>query len=114
MPRNSTVGQVYLLHFDRPLKHARHYLGWAIDAISRDDEHEKPWDRVKILAECRRQGIGWSLVRIWDKVTRAFERQLKQGHGAARLCPLCKDDYNQKAREGMRRSRQRRKEQIYE
>jgi site-specific DNA-cytosine methylase len=25
----AVIGTVYLLHFDRPYKHARHYLGWA-------------------------------------------------------------------------------------
>lgn len=28
------TGTVYLLHFDRPYRHARHYLGWTPRAVS--------------------------------------------------------------------------------
>ena len=28
-------GTIYLLHFDRPYRHARYYLGWASDLNSR-------------------------------------------------------------------------------
>jgi hypothetical protein len=33
------TGTVYLLHFDRPYRHARHYLGWAEDLDNRLAEH---------------------------------------------------------------------------
>jgi hypothetical protein len=32
-------GTVYLLHFDRPYKHARHYLGWTANLQARLDSH---------------------------------------------------------------------------
>jgi predicted GIY-YIG superfamily endonuclease len=35
----SLVGTVYLLHFDRPYKRARHYLGWASDLDARLAQH---------------------------------------------------------------------------
>lgn len=114
VPRNSTLGETYLLCFDRPLKHARHYLGWAVDAIARDDEHEKPWDRVRILAACKRAGIGWALVRTWPQTTRAFERRLKNRGGAAGLCPLCKPEHNKWKREQIRARRQGQKERLAE
>ena len=35
-----TAGTVYLLHFDQPYKHARHYVGWASNVKRRLAEHE--------------------------------------------------------------------------
>jgi hypothetical protein len=29
------TGTVYLLHFSRPYKHARHYTGWAVNVKRR-------------------------------------------------------------------------------
>jgi hypothetical protein len=34
------TGTVYLLHFDRPCRHARHYVGWALNVKRRLAEHE--------------------------------------------------------------------------
>jgi hypothetical protein len=28
------LGIVYLLHFDRPYRHARHYTGWTTDPVA--------------------------------------------------------------------------------
>src|SRR2546429_388192 len=33
-------GVVYLLHFDRPYRHAAHYTGWTSHPLDRLDEHE--------------------------------------------------------------------------
>jgi predicted GIY-YIG superfamily endonuclease len=30
---------VYLIHFDRPYKHSRHYLGYATDVDERLERH---------------------------------------------------------------------------
>ena len=31
------LGVIYMLHFDRPYKHARHYVGWTDDLLDRLD-----------------------------------------------------------------------------
>ena len=33
------MSQVYLLHFDQPYKHARHYIGWTNDLAARVELH---------------------------------------------------------------------------
>ncbi len=33
-------GKVYLIHFDIPYKHARHYLGWSHDLDQRLQQHQ--------------------------------------------------------------------------
>jgi predicted GIY-YIG superfamily endonuclease len=82
-----TTGTVYLLHFDQPYKHARHYVGWARNVKRRLAEHEAGRG-ARLLAVVRSAGIGWTLARMWPG-SRARERQIKRQGGHARQCPLC-------------------------
>jgi predicted GIY-YIG superfamily endonuclease len=80
-------GTVYLLHFDRPYRHARHYCGWTRDLPARLAEHEA--DRgARLLAVITDAGIGWQLARTWTG-TRGRERQIKRQGGLSRCCPTC-------------------------
>jgi predicted GIY-YIG superfamily endonuclease len=56
------MGTVYLLHFDRPYKHARHYIGWAEDLAARLAQHGTKAG-ARLLQVLREQGIGWTLAR---------------------------------------------------
>lgn len=83
-------GTVYLLHFDQPYKHARHYVGWTRSSRSlksRLAAHEAGRG-ARLLAVVREAGIGWQLARMWPG-SRARERQIKRQGGHARKCPLC-------------------------
>jgi predicted GIY-YIG superfamily endonuclease len=80
-------GTVYLLHFDQPYKHARHYLGWTADLDARLARHEAGTG-ARLLEVAHDAGIGWTLARTWEG-GRARERQLKNQGGATRRCPLC-------------------------
>jgi predicted GIY-YIG superfamily endonuclease len=82
------TGTVYLLHFDRPYVHARHYTGWTTDLPSRLAEHTAGRG-ARLLAVVTSAGIGWRLARTWNG-TRALERSLKARHGASRFCPVCR------------------------
>lgn len=81
---------VYLIHFDRPLHHARHYLGSAVSISLRVAEH-RAGKGAKLLAAVNAAGIGWSVVRTW-RGGRRLERVLKNKHKAGRLCPCCRND----------------------
>ena len=81
-------GTVYLLHFDQPYKHARHYLGWAADLQARLDCH-RAGRGARLLAVLVAEGIGWQLARTWPDADRNRERRLKNMGGGARHCPLC-------------------------
>jgi predicted GIY-YIG superfamily endonuclease len=81
------AGTVYLLHFDRPYKHARHYVGWTRDVKRRLAEHAAGRG-ARLLAVVREAGIGWELARMWPGGP-ARERQIKAQGGHARHCPLC-------------------------
>ncbi|SBW27308.1 endonuclease [Protofrankia symbiont of Coriaria ruscifolia] len=82
-----TVGTVYLIHFDRPYRHAAHYTGWTVDLDTRLAEHAAGRG-ARLLAVVQAAGIGWRLARTWPG-TRSRERQIKKQGGASRFCPLC-------------------------
>jgi predicted GIY-YIG superfamily endonuclease len=81
------VGVIYLLHFSKPYKHARHYTGWTDDLDARLARHARGGG-ARLLAVACAAGIRWELARTWTG-SRARERQLKRQGGASRRCPLC-------------------------
>ena len=85
--RTGTEGVIYLLHFDRPYEHARHYTGWTTDLQQRLADHAAGRG-ARLLAVVKAAGIAWTLARTWDG-TRSDERALKRRGGAARRCPAC-------------------------
>ena len=82
------IGTVYLIHADRPLAHAQHYLGWTTDLESREDEHRRG-QGSPLLRAMQAEGIGWRVSRLWPKRDRYFERKLKNRKNARALCPVC-------------------------
>lgn len=89
---------LYLLHFDEPYKHARHYLGFATDEQAmhaRIDQHyaATPGDghHHRLMQVIRAAGISFTLARVWPDGTRADERR-KKWSGHARRCPICQQE----------------------
>lgn len=88
--------QAYLLHFNRPFGHARHYLGITQNLAWRLRRHSKGTGAV-LLRHVKAAGIRWQVSREWfeeDKpeglTWREFELRLKARGGHAKLCPKCK------------------------
>ena len=84
------MGVVYLIHFDEPYKHARHYMGYTRNGglDQRIAMHRKGYG-ARLLEVVNSAGIGWQVARTWENATRGDERRMK-GRGLAPLCPLCK------------------------
>jgi hypothetical protein len=95
-------GAVYTLHFDPPYrpapdapryKWAGHYTGWAKDKDAHLDarlaKHEAG-QGARITQVQREAGGTWRLASV-EPGDRGRERQLK-AHGAARRCPICKEE----------------------
>ena len=80
-------GVIYMLHFDRPYRHARHYVGWTDDLLHRLDRHAQGHG-ARLVAVIWHAGIGFTLVRICEG-TRRRERAIKNAGGAVRYCPAC-------------------------
>lgn len=81
---------VYLLHFDRPYKHAAHYTGSATH-IKRRLAHHAAGTGARLLQVVAEYGIAWSVARMWRNRGKRFERRLKKrDYGPiAGVCPIC-------------------------
>lgn len=78
---------VYLIHFSRAYKHARHYLGSAEDVNERLETHRKG-QGARLTQVAADAGITFEIVRTWQG-SRKEERKLKNRHNAPKLCPVC-------------------------
>jgi predicted GIY-YIG superfamily endonuclease len=82
---------VYIIHFDQPYKHARHYIGYA-NNIEKRINHHRAGTGANLLRVINTAGITWRIAQIWDGKDRAFERHLKNQKHSARYCPICKQE----------------------
>ncbi|MDQ6637434.1 MAG: hypothetical protein M3Y62_06555 [Candidatus Dormibacteraeota bacterium] len=83
-----TTGVIYLLYFDRPFGHARHYLGSAVQLEQRLDEHHSG-SSARLIFWAARAGLSGQLTRTWAG-GRPRERQLKAQGGHSRHGPICR------------------------
>ncbi len=85
------MGLVYLLHLNKPYRHAKHYIGY----VEKEKDLQKRLDRhrsgkgARLLQVVLAAGIDFEVSRIWHDKDRAFERSQKQ-RGHSRKCPICK------------------------
>lgn len=84
----SPEGTIYLLHFDRPLAHARHYIGWTEDLERRLEKHARDGGAAIVRAAIN-EGIGIVLAATFVG-TKRDEGRLKDRGGARRICPVCR------------------------
>lgn len=81
---------VYLIHFERKLYHAQHYIGFTdVPLIDRVERH-LAGNGSKLLRAVTKAGIEWEVVRVWQDKDRKFERKLKNQKNSKLLCPICK------------------------
>ena len=84
------VTGVYLIHFSRPLGHAKHYLGMAEDIASRLERHWKG-KGAKLMRAVKKAKIDWRAVASWPTESIAaaekLERSLKGNN--TRNCTVC-------------------------
>ena len=77
---------IYLLHFDKPLAHARHYIGFSNNLDARL-EHHRNGTGARITQVLRERGITFTLAATW-KGERQDERRLHR-RGKTAICPIC-------------------------
>ncbi len=82
---------VYLIHFDTQYHHAQHYVGYADNVYLRIAQHRKG-NGARLMTVIGAAGITWRVARVWWGADRAFERRLKNRHGAGRFCPICRGE----------------------
>lgn len=83
---------VYIIHFERPLSHAQHYVGFVQDKPAalgaRMCQHWKG-QGAKLLKACREEGIHFEVVRTLPG-GRLKEREIKNQKNTWRYCPICR------------------------
>ncbi len=82
-------GTVYLLHFDQPYHHARHYIGFATDLERRLIQHQSG-SGARLVEVVVNAGRSFTLARIWPNTDRSFERRLHRRKDSPRMCPVCR------------------------
>ncbi len=83
---------LYLICFDQPYRHARHYLGWveSADRLDRRMDRHRRGVGAKLLAVLKVNGIGWRVVRTWPDGTKSDERRMKRRGHSPDYCPVCR------------------------
>lgn len=79
----------YLLHFDRKLSHAQHYLGYADRKLENRIKQHRTGKGASLTRAAVEAGITLNLVRTWEGGDRTLERQLKRRKNSPKLCPIC-------------------------
>lgn len=82
------AGTCYLICFDQPYRHARHYLGWAANLDARLAAH-RAGNGARLVSVITAAGIGWTLARTWEGATEQDEKALKELRNGPGLCPRC-------------------------
>ena len=85
----STPGTVYLLHFDEPIGHSQHYLGWTSRRVQDRIQDHIDGTGAKLPALASELGVSPELVRTWDG-TPHLEKALKVRKNSRGLCPICR------------------------
>ncbi len=85
---NLLVGTIYLIHFERPFKHAQHYMGFSQNLPQRLNQHKKGCGS-KLMRAVSAAGIRWAVVEKWTG-DRHFERKLKNHRNHGGKCWICK------------------------
>jgi predicted GIY-YIG superfamily endonuclease len=80
---------VYLIHMDKPLHHAQHYLGYTCLLPTERLATHQAGQGSAMLRAVNGENISYKIVRIWEGATRTDERQLKKQKNSARFCPIC-------------------------
>lgn len=82
---------IYIIHFDEPLAHARHYVGYYKRGNLRKRLQEHRSGRgARILQVCNERGIEYRVARLMPG-DRNRERQIKNAKCTPRYCPVCRE-----------------------
>ena len=90
--------KLYVIHFDKPYKHAKHYTGIAIDVDKRIKEHKGGYGS-KLMAVITKNNIGFKCNIIGEyptySIAKAEEKRLKtKVKQPKKYCPICIENKN--------------------
>ena len=100
------MGTVYLLHFEKPIGHSQHYLGYTSRRVVDRVQEHIDGTGAALPREATKQNIHPECIRIWEDGDPALEKALKRRKNSRGLCPICRPERNRRERE--RRARKKR------
>lgn len=88
--------KVYVIHFDKPYKHAKHYTGIAINVEARMKKH-RSGQGARLMKIIKEHNIGFQYSIIKEGLTfseaHAYEKYLKTKiKKPQRYCSICKQE----------------------
>ena len=86
----SQIGTVYILHFDQPFHHARHYVGFTNKDIYERFREHAGGSGAKLMAAVSKAKIGFAVSKTFADKTREFERKIKKQKNSWKHCPKCR------------------------
>ena len=78
----------YLLHYQRPIAHVRHYAGSTTNLARRFYDHASG-NGATLTAEFATHGIPFVVANVWKIPERDAERYIKGLKAGPRLCKVC-------------------------
>jgi len=87
---------IYLICFDRPYRHAHHYIGSTNNLPERIHEHEHGRG-ARLMAVSTEAGIRWQVAATFEG-GRKGERSSRNRKNAAQLCPNCRAKFQERQR----------------
>ncbi len=86
---------VYILHFDKKLHHAQHYVGCTENIDRRMNEHLHCHQCGSNLVRAAiKQGINVVLAKVYPNGDRALEKKIKAMKKTSLVCPICQKGIN--------------------
>lgn len=88
------MAKVYMLHFDPPYRHAKHYVGFTPNGVKARLKQHQNGNGAKLTAAVAEAGHDMVVARTWDfgkdwLAAREYERTLKRQGGHSSICPVC-------------------------
>lgn len=80
---------VYVLHFDPPYKHARHYIGFCEGTVEKRFERHCNGNGNPLVKAAKNAGSKITVAHVFEGASRTFERQLKNRRDVCKWCKLC-------------------------
>jgi predicted GIY-YIG superfamily endonuclease len=80
---------IYIIHFEKPYYHARHYVGYCKEGLldQRLAQH-RAGTGARLMWAVEEAGLDWT-VALTHPGDRHFERTLKRAKNTPRFCPIC-------------------------
>ena len=81
---------IYIIHFEEPYYHARHYVGYCADGMLQQRlERHRAGQGSRLMLAIEAAGVDWT-VALTHPGDRRFERRLKKSKNTSRFCPICR------------------------